>query len=226
MVSALDMRAYLKANVSSELAYLWDDQEVPLTLQFEVGQLYKSVKLFASMADTRAEVRGMASDFSLDTASAIPAVRSDARSQMAMLVACWESAREFTSKEATLRAEAKVLQVTRPVGQLERTAMKKAVEAIYGKMAPKVTPDADYLSTKLEEVEQDEPRASSLDEVLSIEDCQALSLSSSLDATGHVKITKTKVKGKLPSTTEGLRQKLRLEGNTWLMIASKCRHKR
>ena len=103
--------------------------------------------------------------------------------------------------------------------------MKKAVEAIYGKMAPKVTLDADYLSSKLEEVEQDEPRASSLDEVLSIEDCQALSLSSSLDTSGHVKITKTKVKGKLPNTTEGLRLKLRLEGNTWLMIASKCRHK-
>ena len=41
MVSALDMRSFLKANVSSELTYLWDDQEVPLTLQFEVGQLYK-----------------------------------------------------------------------------------------------------------------------------------------------------------------------------------------
>ena len=40
-----------------------------------------------------------------------------------------------------------------------------------------------------------------------------------------MKITKTKVKGKLPTTTEGLRQKLRLEGNTWLVIASECRHK-
>ena len=75
-----------------------------------------------------------------------------------MLVARWESSREFTSKEATLRTESKVLQVSRPVGQLERTAMKKAVEATYGKMAPKVTPDADYLSSKLEEVEQDEPQ--------------------------------------------------------------------
>ena len=130
MVSALDMRSFLKANVSSELTYLWDDQEVPLTLQFEVGQLYKSVKLFASMADSRTEVRGMATDFKLDLLSTVPATRSEARSNMAMLVACWESAREFTSKEATLRAEAKVLQVSRPVGQLERSAMKEAVEAI------------------------------------------------------------------------------------------------
>ena len=78
MVSALDMRSFLKANVSSELTYLWDDQEVPLTLQFEVGQLYKSVKLFASMADSRTEVRGMATDFKLDLLSTVPATRSEA----------------------------------------------------------------------------------------------------------------------------------------------------
>ena len=175
----------MTANVSSDLTYLLDDQTVPLSLQCEVGLLYKNVKLFASMADTRADVRNMALDFKLDLASALPEVKSEARSQMAMLVACWESAREFTSKEATLRAEAKVLQITRPVGHSERTTMRKAVESINGKMSPKLTPDADYLSSKLEEVEQDEPRASSLDEVLSMEDCRALSLSSSLDSSGH-----------------------------------------
>ena len=136
----------MKASVSSELTYLLDDQTVPLSLQYEVGLLYKNVKLFASMAASRAEVRSMALDFKLDLTSTVPAVKSEARSQMAMLVACWENAREFISKEAALRAEAKVLQIARPVGHLERTAMRKAVESINGKMSPKVTPDADYLS--------------------------------------------------------------------------------
>ena len=82
------MRAYLKANVFSDLTYLLDDQTVPLSLQYEVGLLYRNVKLFASMADTRAEVRSMALEFELDITSATPAVKSEARSQMAMLVAC------------------------------------------------------------------------------------------------------------------------------------------
>ena len=90
----------------------------------------------------------------------------------------------------------------------------------------RVTPDPVYLGAKLEEVEQDEPQASPLDEVVSVEENQALtSMQSSLDAQGHIKITKAKSKGEMPTSTEGLRQKLKIEGNTWLMIAAKCRHK-
>ena len=40
-----------------------------------------------------------------------------------------------------------------------------------------------------------------------------------------MRITRQKPKGKLPTTTEELRQKLKLEAHAWLMIAAKMRNK-
>jgi hypothetical protein len=40
-----------------------------------------------------------------------------------------------------------------------------------------------------------------------------------------VRITRQRPKGKLPTNTEELRQKLRVEGNAWLMVAAKLRNK-
>ena len=52
-----------------------------------------------------------------------------------MVVAAWEVAKDFVERESALKAEAKVLQVSRPVGRIERKAMKRAVEVVGGKLA-------------------------------------------------------------------------------------------
>lgn len=65
----------------------------------------------------------------------------------------------------------------------------------------------------LEEIERDEIAAHPLDEVTSKKDSQSLQLQSSLDQSGRVRITRQRQKGKLPSTTEELRLKLRIEAN-------------
>ena len=77
----------------------------------------------------------------------------------------------------------------------------------------------------LEEIEQDEIAAHSLDEVTSKKDSQALQLQSTLDQSGRVRIPWQRQKGKLPANTEELHQKLRIEANAWLMVASKMRNK-
>ena len=70
-----------------------------------------------------------------------------------------------------------------------------------------------------------EPTASSLDEVTSKFETSTSALQSSLDASGHVRVTKTKLKGKMPEDTEALRRVLKLEGISWLCVAAKFKHK-
>eukprot|EP00972_Heterocapsa_arctica_P003550 527585-Heterocapsa_arctica.AAC.1 len=52
----------------------------------------------------------------------------------------------------------------------ERTAMKRVVELIVGTIPSEETPNAAYLAIKLEEVEQNEPQPTPLDEILCTDD--------------------------------------------------------
>ena len=104
--------------------------------------------------------------------------------------------------------------------------MLRAVETTKGEeIGEKDQPATEYVAQLLEEIEQDEVVAHSLDEVTSKKESQALQLQSTLDQSGRVRITRQRTKGKLPTSTEELRQKLRLETNAWLMVAAKLRNK-
>ena len=144
------------------------------------------------------------------------------RAEVARIVTSWEVSRELASKEQELRAEAKVLGMPRILQHSERQSMLKAVEGVIGKLQEAETPSNEYLALKGEETENNEPTASSLDEVTSN---FTSALQSSLDSTGHVRVTKTKLKGELPDDTESLRRVLKLEGIAWLCVAAKFKHK-
>ena len=61
---------------------------MPLDLQYEIGHHYRTVRLFASMADNRTEVRAMAADFKILVRDQDAAIKAEAKSRMAMVVAC------------------------------------------------------------------------------------------------------------------------------------------
>ena len=99
--------------------------------------------------------------------------------------------------------------------------MRRTVELAHGVVPNQEFPSVDYLSAKMEEVEQDEPTASPLDEVTSVDESDTQAMQASVDSDGRIRITKTKHKGKLLSTTEEFRMKLRVEGTTWMLLAAK-----
>ena len=134
------------------------------------------------------------------------------------MVSAWKVAQEYISKEVEIRAEAKVLGQPRALQVHERQAMLKAVELVYGPLQEAEAPSAEYLSVKAEETETNEPQASSLDEVTSKRDSQTAELQTGLDSSGHIRITKTKVKLKLPATTEEYRRVMaaRYKSKSWL----------
>jgi hypothetical protein len=219
---AEDQRKYLRDKVGSELTFLWNESEVPLDVQVDIAWAgYKQVRRFASWADDRATLReALRDDVGIDV-NAVGATGIANRFKAASVICAWEMAAESIASENKLRAEAKSQQIVRPMTTQERGAMRKSYEGKWGKLPQNEVPSAEYVATKLEETEQEEPVASPLDEVSSVEDAETQQLSATLDLTGRLRITKQKAKGKMPSTSEELRLRLRLEGNVWMFMAQK-----
>ena len=144
---------------------------------------------------------------------------------MAAIVSAWETAQEYVAKETEIRAEAKVLGQPRVLQTHERQAMVRAVEAVYGVLCESEVPAADYLSLKAEETETNEPTAAPLDEILNRKDSATSQIQSTLDSSGHIRVTGTKGKFKMPSTTEEYRKVMKVEMFAWLCMASRYKAK-
>ena len=201
---------------SADLLFLLEESQVGIQYQHRVVVThgYKTVRLLSGLEEDRSGVRAACKDvFLLD-----PTVPEE-RLTTAKLITVWEAARENLIHETKLRAEARVLGVTRQATQPERTAMKKLFELKFGKLQSHELPGIGYLSSKLEECEANEPYASKLDEVLSADDQQDFTVSQSHDQAGRVFFVKKRPKGTLPTDPEQLRAKIRLECNTWCMLA-------
>ena len=186
-----------------------------------MAQHYKSLRVFTALGETTGDVRtAIQNDFNLD-----PARNPGVRAKIAQVVAAWSAGKELYSKEKELQAENKVLGAPRHLQHSERLAMVRAVEKVLGTLADNETPSSEYLALKVEECENGECTAASLDEISSKADRNTTSLQTSLDNTGHVRITKTKTRGRLPETTEEYRKLMRLEATSWLCMSSKFKSK-
>ena len=103
--------------------------------------------------------------------------------------------------------------------------MVKAVVDTYGKLSEGETPSGEYLAAKVEEVEENEPSASTLDRISSKRDSQVESLQTSLDATGHVRVTKTLNKLEMPKNSEAYRRIIKVEAFAWLTMSARFKAK-
>ena len=217
-----EQQTLIKSEVESDLAFLWEDSGIELGEQVKLAQAgYKKLRTFVGLADTKPEVRIAlaAPPFDLDPIArgALPRIRF----QIACILSAWDGASQMSSRESFLRVEAKSLGVTKPVSMPERKAMKRVFEEAHGKIPASEQPSALYLSQKMEEIETDEPSASALDEISSLDDICHSTQTSGLDPVGRVLITTKKVRGSLPTNPEQFRMRLRVEANTWCYLAGK-----
>jgi hypothetical protein len=221
MATDQQKREYIRDHVDSDLHYLLEDAGVALQGQYAIGQLYRTVKHFSALGDDRTEVRkACKDDFGID-----PAAGAVERSQVASIVTAWEASKEYVVQENKIKAESRALGVSKPLANTDRAAMRKAVEATFGKKHDYELPSPEYVAHKMEQIELNEVQASPLDEILSMEDINSTSLQSSVDNDGRIRVVKVKSKGSLPQNSEQLRVKYRIETNTWLMLASKFKQK-
>ena len=210
---------YLGEHVSADLAHLLQDAGVPIELQYNLTQAFKTVKRFSAYADDRPGVRdALKADLALEPTDMAK------WSAIASVVSAWEACKDYASKESELRAQSKFLGVTRPVLQNERLAMKQAYEKTNGSLEEAFEPSDDYLSAKIEEFESAEPAASPLHEITSKKIVRTQGLQTTIDKGGQVRIVKQKQRGQPPQGTEELCTVLRVEGNTWSFMAGKFRN--
>lgn len=216
-----EKREFIK-RADADLLWVWQQNEVPLDVQWELVTLgYGTIRKFSGVEDSRASVRAaFAADLKLDVAAVAPAGPA-ARIALASLVAAWESSRDQIQRETQLRAESKALNIQRPIGIQERSIMRKALEVKYGRLQSHEVPSAEYLACKSEEIETGEPSAATLDEITSLDDTEGQSLQATLDISGSLKILKKKGKIALPSTSEEFRARIKVEANTWMMLGLK-----
>lgn len=119
--------AWVHANVDADLQFIFQESGMGEQVVYDIGQHYRTVRRFSSIADDRAGLRtALQDDFQLrpDTAAN--------RSALAAIVSAWEAARFSHEEEVKLRQEAKSLGAPRPVPHTDRTAMLRAVEAHQG----------------------------------------------------------------------------------------------
>ncbi len=214
-------RLFLHTEVDSDLVYVWEEAGIALEHQYTLGLNYRTVRKFAAIGDTRVDARqAFIADIPID-----PAAGAAQRAALAGLVTSWQICSELNDKDIQHRAEAKNLGIPRPLTFTDRNALYYAYERVHGALDDKNSPSADYLSQKMEEVEQGELLASNLDEIGSKEESLTIAIQSSVDTSGRLRVARERKKSKLPTNSEELRSKLRLECTTLIMLGSKFRNR-
>ena len=221
MATPVERAKFVETNVSADLQYIWSDSGVDEEIQYRLAQRYISVRRFASMADDRADLKKALKDELTLEATTSP----DDRAKVAAIICAFESAKEFMEQETKVRAEQRALGATRQLSASEKTVMRRSVEATYGAIPDKECPSPEYLAVKLEEIEDGEYQASTLDTITSRVETTGLDIETILDSSGHMRVIRKKSKGKMPVDTEEYRIKMRVEANLWLMIAAKMKTK-
>ncbi|CAE7822684.1 unnamed protein product, partial [Symbiodinium necroappetens] len=103
--------------------------------------------------------------------------------------------------------------------------MIAAVTAVHGRLNESETPSAEYLALNAEECEINEPSASPLDCISAKRDNLESQLQSTVDAQGHIRITKVKHKLEVPVNSEHYRRIMKVEMYAWLAMAARFKAK-
>ena len=210
----------VQSKAQSDLRWLLSDNEVNEDVQtalFHSG--FQRLKIFRGIGEERTEVRDALKDtIGLDSADGVVP-----RQQVAAVLAAWDSSRNMIKKEEDAKVEARLSKIPRPVSAVDHMAMRAAYEALYGKLQGHEVPAKGYIGVKQEDVDDDEPKAERLSEVASKEDGEEQYLTADIDlsAGGAVKIKKGTRDGRMPTSPEHLRAKLRLVGNVWCFLRTR-----
>ena len=204
--------------VDLELAFLWSESGVQLGHQHTLAvQGYVTVRNFAAFDETRVEARTAF----MEELGLAPRDRPGDRFALSALVDSWSTAHTQIERETVLKADSRALQQPLPVDCNVRVAMRRAVEARWEKLGDDETPGAAFIGAKQEQIEHNEPRATPLDEILSVDDDDACDLRPAVDITGAIRAVRMKVRVAQPAGPEQYRRRMRIESNVWLMMATK-----
>ena len=174
----------------------------------------KSLSRFASVADTRAQLR----TFTQQTLRLDPAA---AAMEVAALVDAWEAAKVRMEVRHKAEAEASTSNMPIALAKVEVQDLRKKFEVAHYVMEEKVTPAASSLELICDQVENGEFKTMMLVQFLSKEDAEVDPMGAIIDKSGAVKIKKGYGETKEPKSSEEVRQRMKVLAHTYIMAGLK-----
>ncbi len=204
--------------VAEDLKFLFDEHDVPKEVVEILGHLHvRKINVFARLeADESGLRRYLQDEVGLDGTGKNRAIT-------AMIISCWEAARDKLKKvsehAAAAQADGRPKELLRAV-QLD---LRKALVELIGTVSDADYPSYQYLNHRFEQLEEGELRAETLEEVVSYEaELKFGNDDFNIDFTraGGMKLRRHRVRGSMPAEgdTEALRAKYRLMTNHWLVV--------
>ncbi len=211
-------RAEAYSSVADDLKFVFDEHDVPKQLVEIFGHLHvRKLNVFARLeADEDGMRRFLREDVGLDGGG-----RN--RALTAIVIGCWEAAREkakkLTEHAATAQAEGRPKELPRSA-QLD---LRHSLEKLLGKQSDANYPSYQYLKMRLEQLGEGELWAGSPDDVVSYEtELRSGGDDFSLDfsKTGGMKLKRQRLKSEMlgEGDTEAVRHKFRIMTNHWMIL--------
>ena len=159
-----------RATLDPGLSFVLADREVDGEIQDLLStQGFKTVPLFALLADSREELRGIlrAAPFALDPHGAAAEDAMKKRISMARIIDAWEAARNRVEEQNKVEAKRRAEGLPRQLPRSDHVALRKAWEKINGAVHDKLFPSDTYVDARLEQVESGDLAAEPLTAVVS-----------------------------------------------------------
>ena len=195
--------------MAPDLKFLMDREGVNLEMQtkfYAAGIV--NLRQFAAFCPSVDELRkSLLKDFGVDPESGLPA-----KVLISKIVVAWEAARARSTRLAEAEADAEIRQEAKPVRGNDFKIMKSTYEARWWKLEKEQVPARSYIEKVSEGIEQADPRAEALTEVVNVLEGEVDILKAVWEVGGSLKAVKTTPSVPLPRDPEELRARISLLG--------------
>ena len=180
-----------------------------------------SVELFAVFAKDQADLEAtLKTHFEVDTDDIT------ARVVASKIVVAWLAAKTRAQKQSEQDGDCEVRRVPKDIPVTAVDAMYDAFEKKYWSLEETQMPARSYLERKLDEIEKNDLRAESLEEVVSMAEDDPDALKTEWKPDGQLRAVRVGTKVSLPKGPEDLRKRIALLGTTLIFTGFQQVHKR
>ena len=171
----------------------------------------------ALWVDTREELRGVMKELGFD-----PTADLENKLKTVTVMDAWESSKRRNEEEDRIHAEASSSNVPKNMAKQEHLQLRNAVESKYQTLHDRLCPSSGLMGRVLGMIEENLLELVALDEVISLEDGEDHRPGATVDAHGTIRITSSRRNIAEPTTSEGLRRRIRT--SNWAFVMAKMRH--
>ena len=194
------------ATVSAELQFMWSEREVPAELQATLAtQGIKTLGVFGSIVDTREQLRDtlkLMLDIDPSEAGIAADIMIQRRVNLARIIDSWETARKRISERDRISAEQRASRLPITLERGQHVMLRQKFEAEHGRLKDHAFPCHAMVERRMEEIDEGEPKAELLSDVISVEEAVEDVVGAVIDKKGTWKTKKTTKSVALPTTSE------------------------